>query len=469
MILGISQNFKAHPYKNINNQRNGLKSQTPKSNSCTPSFDWKGQNVSFSSWFASSPNVKKTNIKNQDVSNLPTTKYAQTIANSINKTCRERVLPQNLNGLMTPQDFRKLLPSLTAENFKSTNRNIRNGIYIADLDYEGNNKKEEFTPQILDKVAELSNQYYSGNRKPFVFALTNRDSIYSAQNAIEIIAKNPEKYKNMKFLPAIKLSMGNEEDGGIILYGINPFDEELIEIANIVNKNRLRMIFGYAQKTKDLHPEFSYDILEFKNTYGYSYDKGETISSLYRKARKCENERDSWVYVPESIKQEANGILEYFKKEYCSFDRLPPSKYNFLINQNPDFNKGESFDKYFTRDVNEEIVSCAKNTLKALVEYINKQGDDKPVMAISAPYRLSRYFEEDGSQTYDNIVEVFKNLKKETDGLICAFETVTPSYNTDITINKSKVEEFNDYIRQNCDLYEVGGSLAEAYKPIIYY
>lgn len=115
---------------------------------------------------------------------------------------------------------------------------------------------------LLDQQAEFSKK--SGH--PVLFAVTNHDTIDDARKAIEIIAANPEKYKNVLFVPGIefnakyrndKLFNANKgNDYSIQLeeigYSINPFDKKLNEFLETRREGNK----GYVQAIIDRYNEW---------------------------------------------------------------------------------------------------------------------------------------------------------------------------------------------------------------------
>ena len=87
----------------------------------------------------------------------------------------------------------------------------------------------------------------------------------------------------------------------------------------------------------------------------------------------------------------------------------------------------------------------------------------KPEIAICAPFYLSHYFGEKESEEFPKVVEFMQELRDNSQGMLKSVETVVPSYNLDNEsgISREKIVKFNDYIRQNTDFYEVGGSFSQ--------
>lgn len=480
MSLKVSQNIPEISYKQTNSGKNFYKPNMNNTDSYTPSF---GKKEAKRSWFQKLFGSNFEIIQQEAADFIPdsaTSEYAKTLAKGLETHLDVEVKPQNLSSIMTPDEFRELLPSLKEENFISSNDNIKNGIYIADLDYNSNHSSgKENIFDILEKVSELANQYYASNRKPFIFALTDRDSVESIQHVIRLVGQNPEKYQHVKILPAVKLSYAHEaptsqigfENSDLLVYGINPFDDDLIQLIDNIIANRKKMVLKFIQRVNQLYPEFAYNIMEFAEQNRLRYSRDYTISNLYWRAREyAETKGDIAIKgtqaVPKRILEEAAAILDELDEVYIGSEQDTP-RYGSLLDENSDVNQSirSVFYEFSTHEDKDKgtVVSSAENLFPDIVKCLHKENGTKPVIALCAPFYLSHYFEKSNTADYQNVVKYIQKLQKESDGMLCAFESVVPSYNIDRNLNPKKIEEFNDYIRRNTNLYEVGGSFAQAY------
>ena len=103
---------------------------------------------------------------------------------------------------------------------------------------------------------------------------------------------------------------------------------------------------------------------------------------------------------------------------------------------------------------------------------MGKEESYKPVLSFAAPYYFSHYYKDEPEnsasetdfdkehpeKTYKAVVEFMEDLKGRSDGMLIAFESVVPSYGLDKVLGYETICDFNDYIRNNTDLYETGGS-----------
>ncbi len=404
------------------------------------------------------------------------TEFAQNISNGLKEVTKINIPPQNFKNIMSPEEFKELLPELKQENFTYSERNEERGVYFVDLDYQSNfsNRNNPNVYDILDKLAEYSDEYYKNAGKDFIFALSDRDSIEGLQHLVRFIGEEPEKYQHLKFIPAIKLTFAHPaptskigyENSEMLVYGINPFSKNLINFVDNIIQKRRTMVLEFIRKVNKLYPEFSYNILEFAEQNKLKYYRDYTISNLYWRAReyaetKGDLEIKSIKMVPEKIVAEAETILNQLSSLHTGSTEEFSALGTQIIDEDSDLNKKikEVFHEYSTHmdEDKGKVVSYAENLYNDMIDCLDKE-PQKPVLAIASPYYLSHYFEERYPKTFDNVVEFINKIQKESKGMLCAFESVVPAYGIDRHLSSEQIRRFNNYIREHTDLYEVGGS-----------
>ena len=414
------------------------------------------------------------NIK--PISYDPPTEFAQNISIGLKEVTKINIPPQNFKNIMSPYDLKKLLPELKQENYTYSERNEERGKYFIDLDYQSNfsNRNSPNVFDILDRLAEYSNEFYENTGKDFIFALTDRDSIEGLQHMVRLIGEEPEKYQHLKFIPAIKLTFAHPaptskigyENSEMLVYGINPYSKNLIKFVDNIIEKRRTMVLEFIRKVNKLYPEFSYNILEFAEQNKLKYYRDYTISNLYWRAReyaetKGDLEIKSIKMVPEKIVQEAEAILNQLSSLHTGSSEEFSALGTQIIDEDSDLNKKikEVFHEYSTHEDKEQgkVVSYAENLYTDMINCLEKE-PEKPVLAIASPYYLSHYFEERNPKTFDNVVEFLNKTENNSKGMLCAFESVVPAYRNDRHLSTEQIRRFNNYIREHTDLYEVGGS-----------
>lgn len=468
-------NTNSYNYKsNCNFQKNSFSNKNQSIDSLELSYK-NNKNVSFSGLFSAF--FKKEPTKRYE--GKEPTEFAKSISKGINKVFDTDIPASNFSSIMTPEELRELLPSLEKNNFIATKDNQDKGIYCIDLDYQtnfsaGSGKENVF--DILDNVAEYANDYYAKTGKDFIFAITDRDCIEGIQHAIRIVGNDPEKFKHVKLLPGIKMSFAHQaptskidyENSEMLIYGINPYSDNVINFVDNTLSKRKNMTLNFIKKVNTLYPEFAYNIIEFNKQNGIKYKRDYAVSNLYWRAReyaetKGDTEMKSTVMVPEKVLLEAENILDEIH-EYISASDSYSAIGSHIIKENSDLNIDikQIFDEYSTHYSDDEgkVISSAENLYRDMIECFSNE-PSKPVLALSAPFYLSHYFEETNSKTFEKVVEFVKGLQEDSNGMLIAFESVVPMYDLDSNLTKDIIQNFNDYIKHNTNLYEVGGSFAK--------
>lgn len=411
--------------------------------------------------------------------------FAKELSFGLARVMETEVEPSAFKNIMNPEEIKKLLPKLKQENFISNPENKKNGVYSVDLDYQTSfSSGIENVFDILTNVAKYADEYHEKTGKDFVFALTDKDNLEGLQHAIREIGLHPDKYKHVKFIPGIKMSYAHKapnsqigfENSDMLVYGINPFSKNIIHYVNNTLNDRKDMVMGFIKKVYELYPEFAYNVIEFAKQNNIKYKKDYGVSNLYWRAReyaltKGDTAMQGLDMVPEEIISEADSILANMHKVYLgSEDSGATAKAtNVIRNEDVNHSVKQVFYNYSTHYDGERVVSAAENLYEDMIECLSKERE-KPVLAFASPYYLSHYYEAYNSKTFDNVVSFMKELKSKSKGMIMAFESIGPGYDIDNNLkpNKAhmheinpKVDKFNQYIRDNIKLYEVGGSFAK--------
>ena len=489
MEIRVSQNFPNNQYKKSNGQNTSILRSSGVCDTFYKTANTNEKNISFSGLFSKILG-KKTELPDSKfkAGDIPG-EFASSLSSGIKRVMDCNIPAQNFNCIMTPDELRKILPNLKQENFLSTAKNQESGVYCVDLDYQTSfSSGNENIFDILDNVAHYANNYYEKHGKDFIFALTDRDSIEGLQHALRIIGLNPEKFKHVKIVPGIKMSFAHEapnsnigyENSDMLIYGINPFSENIIDFVETTVQKRKNMTINFIKQVNELYPEFAYSVLEFAQQNRIKYKKGFCVSNLYWRAREyAETKGDTAIkgisMVPKEILAEAEEILNELDQVFLGSNQGGFSALGSEIIKDEEVNKSikEVFSKYSTHydDETGRVVSEAENLYDEMIDCLSKE-PQKPVLAIAAPYYFSHYYEARDPHTFDKVVSFIENLQDKSNDMLLAFESVAPSYDIDSNlVTKSgklldkytgnhKINLFNDYIRNNTGLFEVGGSFA---------
>ncbi len=477
MNIQVSQNIPLNNY-NVKQNNASYKNNAVIFDSFLSTTKTNNKQVSFQGNFFKSLFHKTPDIKSHFEQNEIPKEFAADLSKGIKKVMGCNIPAKNFNNVMTPNELREILPTLKTENFICSEKNQNSGVYNIDLDYQTSfSTGVENVFDILDNVAGYADSYYEKTGKDFIFALTDRDSLEGLQHALRIVGSNPEQFKHVKLIPGIKMSFAHMaptssigyENSDMLIYGINPFSDNIIDFVETTIKNRKEMTVNFIKKVNNLYPEFAYSVIEFSKQNNLKYKKGYGVANLYWRAReyaetKGDTEIKSISMVPKDIMAQAEEILNELDQVYLGSDNDGYSALGSEIITDEDVNKSikEVFDEYSTHydERKGRVVSAAENLYDEMISCLSKE-KEKPVLALSSPFYFSHYYEDKTSDTFDNVVRFFKDLRDDSNGMLMAFESVAPSYDLDVNLTPDKIKKFNNYMRENLDLYEVGGSFAK--------
>ncbi len=487
------------------------------------------ENIAFKGGFLSKLfGTKQVKINPTEEANI--SPYIRSLQAGIKATFYQDIPAANFASIMSPEEFEKEIKNFTIENFDIKNKNAKdpNKIYCADLDNAttfSTGKNDVYT--LLEKVAKTADELYAKTGKKFLFAITDRDTIEGVQHAVRIIASEPEKFKNLKFIPSMKMSFTHSvpteknytryENSEMLVYGINPFSEKLVKYVSDTLEKRKQMTIDFISAVNGLYPQFDYSVKEFATQNRIKFLKDFGVSNLYWRAREyVETKGDTQIrgieLTPEEISQAAIQIMnELYFVQQGSENRNVSTLSSKIVNDDEEINKSikEVFRNHatHTNEEDDQIIAPAENVLSEMIE-IFKQETTRPVMAISAPFYLSDYFpdkveetEQDTQtgkkqkkqpNTFNGVVQFLKDLQEKTDGMLIAFESKVPKYRLDDKLYKRRsandfpletfdsnhpkffdlieqsiLKTFNNFIRKSnkeIQLYEVGGSWHDPYK-----
>ncbi len=424
---------------------------------------------------------KNTNIKpaeNHADDNTEVSDFHKTLSKGLSEVFETDIPAQNFRNVVSPEEFKNLISGLTAENFLSHDKNLTRGIYCADLDNQTNfSHGNQTVVDILNKANTFAQKYYEQTGKDFIFAIADTDTLESTQHAVRILGENPEKFKHLKLVPAIKLTFIHKSpelsnyytNHEMLIYGINPFSKNLISFVDERIAKRREMIETIINEVKKLNPALSYSIMEFAEQNGLKYFSDFTIPNLFSLLKDyVETKGDSSIKSKpvEDVYKESQNILSQMGKVLIGSQDDDTS--NLFIKFDDDKNPLNStvnqlFHKFATRfnTQNGEIISSSENTYQGIINCFGKE-PQKPVMSLASPFYLTKLFDNNNPQYIDNILNFIKDLQSSSNGMLYAFESVSPDYEQGSLSRREEedIKRFNNILRDNTELKETGGSFA---------
>ncbi len=297
-------------------------------------------------------------------------------------------------------ELKDILGKLSAENFSVGGKgfqNVLNGTFRANLHVHSDYSDGTMTIEtILDQAAKYADKVHSKTGENFILALTDHDFTESSKVAVKLIAQNPVKYKNLKFVVGMEKSFvspspnsptGNPtEISELIAYSINPFSPNLNQFINKLQDARKSTAKLIIDKANAMFPSAALSLEDAKLTdashaKGISMDVQWTLYNYLNK--KIPNEETSikklcLEYRPAvkdgEIAFDKGHRTENTMKE--SVDIIKESGYGFLGIAHPGYLKEKGFSSP-EAVINEFKKLGGERAYAAEIYYEYKNGPDK--------------------------------------------------------------------------------------------
>lgn len=179
-----------------------------------------------------------------------------------------------LNSICGKNEFINFLSNIKEEtkgifsvgkNFE----NVKNKTFGANLHIHTNHSDGQMSvAQLLEISSKYANKYFKKNKKPFFIAITDHNTTNGCKEALQIISKNPEKYKNLKVVLGTEINAFYDDiEVHTLNYCINPFksniqdvlDDQLIKMQNNIKNTINKANIEYSPILKKYGFKFSFD------------------------------------------------------------------------------------------------------------------------------------------------------------------------------------------------------------------
>lgn len=387
------------------------------------------------------------------------TDYIIGLAAGVEELTGKKVKPESLSSVMDKKEFLSTIKELKPENYVASKENIEKGIFQADLHSHSQCSDGKATVEdILDEVASYADKLHEKTGKPFIFALTDHDSINGCKKALTIISKNPEKFENVRFIPATEASYLIKSDKGnpletteLLIYGINPFSKNVSGTFSALTTNRKLSRNKYIKELSKTFPDTEFSKPEFNDVFlGESHSHHPIMNSYWETYHYGQIKK----VLSDTAKAKGENPEEYFAQTMAK----APDKLNLYefkqkglvegwINENPEIAKiNDKFKPYI--DENGEIVKRTENTLDNLASMLEEEKES--TVGFAHPYYLT--------QRTSDIQGVVKEAKEKlgADKFVFA-ETYHQAYSPDITQHHAEeLQKINDIMNAEAPL-KLGG------------
>lgn len=191
----------------------------------------------------------KTKFKKQ-IKMFPEDKfYRQTLAEEVGMKKKDAYLLRPIIGL---QEFEEIVKSFKMKDYTpgirrsldvpddrdfslAVSGDFRANLHIHSKNSDGVMSVEEILNQAV-KIADINakkiNKTSKMSNAPFVIGIADHDTVRQNIEVVNLIKKNPYKYRNLRVVMATEISAEKQDNmpkAHVLMYGLNPFDDKFWE------------------------------------------------------------------------------------------------------------------------------------------------------------------------------------------------------------------------------------------------
>jgi len=423
--------------------------------------------------------VDKPNDKTNESTNLSffgrVNPYLKELAKGLTNEIGEKVKPSQLKSVMTKEEFAKVIPKLTEQNYVASVENVKNGTFIADLHAHTLYSDGRITVKnMLEQAAEYGNQLKNINGKPFIFALSDHDGIKGDIEALKIISENPKKYENIKFIPATELSFVVPCEAGsrraeryktdvqmpeVLVYNINPFSETSKQFFNDLHLKREKMTSEMINEANQLIRDGNFSVKEYNQ---YVLKRREDDYFIMNQHWHILDYILAKTAVVESAKKQMKGVKQLTREILADLQKkdIKPFSFNIMAyvrnrgwfsnTEFPEFAYDKLQEKFFPHAQGSVVRTNVEHTFDDVVNY--SQSEDAYLALAHPVYFLQNFKLEDG---YHRLCEYIKKAKGRLNFAEKYHQAYLIAKNRDIR-SDDELKQYNK-ILDRTDLTFIGG------------
>lgn len=380
------------------------------------------------------------------------TEYTKALAKSMSADLGQNINPKNLAPVISGKQLLKKLPKLSKNNFTFTPENIENGVYLADLhSHSVHSDGKGQVQRLLDDAAKYADKLYSKTKHKFIFALTDHDTMEGCKEALQIIARDPEKYKNLQFVPGIEVSFAHSspkssnscEMSEVLVFGVNPYSEKVSNFINGIKTKRTNMAKNFISEAEKKCPltKFSFD--EFSNYY--EFEKYGNLMNIHWRAYHYVQTKHAATIQASKTGQNPQIFFDEIMSG-VSYPSIPKLRESGRLSSEADDAKEfrPILDNFAPHFENGKIIAASENTFEEVIDTFK---DEKDVfMAFAHPFYFTEY-----TGTIQKTLKYFTDKSK---GLIKASESYHQAYTQ--RVNMKEVETIQEET-EKLNLLNLGG------------
>ena len=399
--------------------------------------------------------------------------YRVKLAKRLSKELGEKIYVKNLKSVMTKSELLKELPKLSEQNYVASENNIKNGIFLADLHSHSNYSDGQISVEkLLDEAAQYGDKLNKMNGKKFIFALSDHDGIDGVKEALKIIAQNPKKYENIKFVPAAEISFvypchkdsvrfkkfnSDVQMPEMLIYNINPFSNTTKEFFNKIYTSRNSQIRGAVNEVNFYYHSANFSMLEYEKYFAHKNKNPFLLNQHWRlwnymhtKSRVAKMAEEQGLdqhilyrNIVKELKNNHKGITPYNLDKYIQEKGIQTE--SKMIDSNISRILKE---KYFPHKEGERTVSTEYEIqYKDIIEYAKKEN---AILGFAHPAFTMQNFP--AGKELEEMQEIVKQAK----GRIKFAEKYHQAYPIGTEVEESELKKYNE-ILDKLELINIGG------------
>jgi len=355
--------------------------------------------------------------------------YINELVQGLSKLTKKEIKPKQLQSIMDKEELLSTLANLKEENYIASAENISKGIFRADLhshsNYsDGKGKVED----ILDNVAQYADKLFEKTKNKFIFALSDHDGVKGVNKALTIIASSPEKFKNVRFVPAVELSFTHHaakssnsfETSEVLAYCINSFSPKLDKFLTDIQSKRELLMHNFYKDLEKMFPDVSFSYNEFAKHYNMMQPANYFKVNLQWKMYHYGQTKKAISEFAKTQNKNPNDLYSEIMNKTDNKKSLWDLKIKGLVpkNYSDDSRILDLCKKYIPHEVNGKIIADGENTFEEIIETFS---DDKNTfLAFAHPYFFS--------ERVNDVFQFSKTLIEKSKGLLKATETYHQAY-----------------------------------------
>lgn len=399
--------------------------------------------------------------------------YRVKLAKDLTKELGEKISAKHLKSIMSKTEMIKELSKLSEQNYKASAKNIKDGIFLADLHSHTNHSDGQISVEkLLNQASEYGNRLNKLNGKKFIFAISDHDGIEGVKEALKIIAKNPEKFKNVKFVPASEVSFvlpcqknsvrfnkfhSDVQMPEMLVYNINPFSKTTKDFFERIYSSRRRQVADAVNEACRYYHTDDFSVLEYNKfftrpnrEYCFLNQHWRIWNYIHTKSRavqmaKEQNQNPDILYetLIKELKQEHKPMTPYELDEYIKRKNIQTKSRMFDENLKPML-----LEKIFPKKLGETVVkSDYEIQMSDLVKYAREEG---AFLGFAHPGFTMQNFDK------ENCLIEMQSLIKQGKGRIKFAEKYHQAYPVGKEISESELKEY-DAMLDKLKLINIGG------------